>query len=132
MLEQELAAFTGGDNWTRWSSLLFPGVVASEGLMHLAERAGAYWLLDAIASHEKSNPAMQAACQSPDFDYLHFWRLAVREDKSAMLSCDHDIGEPSVVEQHLEFTDFPLQAVVIYAGKNTPSDFRRLYLPSEY
>jgi hypothetical protein len=125
-----LDQFTGSGTWHRWC-LLFPEVIASEGAIYLAEKAGAFWLLDAIASHEMKNPKLRAACQDDDFDALHFWYLDVQDGK-AVLTCVRDKGEKPVVTQHVEFTDFPLEHVTIYAGNDGRGTPRKLFLPSEW
>ena len=124
----DLSQFTGSETWYRWSPL--SQVIASEGMMHVAETAGAYWLLDAIASHEEHNPELLAACEDASFDYLHFWYLEV-SDGQAVLSCARDKGEEPVVVQRIEYTDFP-HDLTIYAGNDGRGTRRKLFLPSEY
>jgi len=103
----------------------------------VAERGGAYWLIDAIASHEATNAKLKAACRNDEsFDYLHFWTLKVNTDqegnRSAILTCRKDSGQPAVVTQKIEFTDFPLEELKVYAGNDGSGTPRKLFLPSEY
>ncbi len=51
MLDLDLSGFTGTDHYYRWSSL-FRNCLLTDGTHYLAETAGAYWLMDAIASHQ--------------------------------------------------------------------------------
>lgn len=131
----DLNGFTGSEQWTRFNPLLFPNVIASEGMMHVAEHAGggAFWLLDAIASHEVANSELAAAKRSdPDLDYMRFWTLTVNlEKKAALLQCRKDSDQPAVVRQVIEYTDFPF-SLTIYAGNDGPGTPTKLFLPSEY
>ena len=128
----DLNGFTGSLDWTRFNPLLFRNVIASEGMVYVAEQAEAYWLLDAIASHEVANPELVALKQAdPDFDFLHFWKLTVTNG-SAVLECRGDSDQPAVVTQGIEYTDFPLSDLTIYAGNDGPGTPTKLFLPSEY
>ena len=128
----DLNQFTGSLDWTRFNPVLFPKVIASEGMMFVAEKAQAYWLLDAIASHETKNPTIRHACETDEgFDYLHFWILTVA-DGSATLICQRDSDEPAIVTQEIEFTDFCIPNLTVYAGNDGPGTPRKLLLPSEY
>lgn len=135
--ESDLNQFTGSLEWTRhWAS---PRVIYSEGVAFLAERAEAYWLIDAIASHELDRPIQEECQRDPDFDNMHFWKLKVYSDpedensgKSAVLICQKDSGEPEIVRQEIPYTDFPLAEITIYAGNDGQGSPRKLYLPSEY
>ena len=48
----DLRQFTGTTQWHRWSKLT--ELVCTDGAKYLADEAGAYWLLDAIASHQSA------------------------------------------------------------------------------
>jgi len=130
----DLSGFTGCDQWTRhWMNR---NLIYSEGMAHVAEHAGggAFWLIDAIASHEGHNPELVALKQAdPDFDFLHFWYLHVDTEKhTAVLECGLDSDQPAVVRQEIEYTDFPLPELTIYAGNDGPGTPTKLFLPSEY
>jgi hypothetical protein len=61
---------------------------------------------------------------------MQFWRLKVNADKSAVLTCVADSGEPPVVTQQIDLTDFPLQEVEIWVGGK--EKMKIAILPSEY
>jgi len=102
-------------------------VVYTPGVKHLAERAGAYWLIDAIASYFTGG-AMKFSDRR--LQTLQFWRLDVHDDRSATLAARADSGAKAYVTQQIEYTDFPLDSIDVWAG----SDGQRwtLYLPSEH
>lgn len=128
----DLNGFTGSLDWTRhW---LNRNLIYSEGMAYVAEQAGAYWLLDAIASHEGHNNDLIAKRQAdPDFDFLHFWYLTVDTEKHiAVLECKVDSDQPAVVTQMIEYSDFPLPELTVYAGNDGPGTPTKLFLPSEY
>ena len=133
LTKNDLRNFTGTEQYHRISSL-FPRVVATDGGIHVARhggQGGAFWLLEAIASYQ---PELQ---RHPDerLRDMQFWKLVVNADKSAVLSCVPDTGEKPVVEQHIEFTDFDLPEIDLWAA---PTDDGKgglllvLHLPSEH
>lgn len=125
----ELRQFTG--DLDRYRHPLNPRVIYTPGVKHLAERAGAYWLIDAIASWIGSPPFTQAIAHDERIGSLHFWKLQVDEaERTAVLAAVPDAGEPSFITQSIPFTDFPLESIDVWAG----FDGRHwtLYLPSEH
>ena len=130
-LELELAHFTGSQEFTDMGPL-FSGVVCSEGAVHLAERAGAYWLLDAIASYLTSDALF---IEQP----FQVWVLTV-DDRVGVLSAWTDTpfdsdqlvkqGIPLTDFQDILFTDFPLDKIELWVQ----FDGTRftIHLPSEY
>jgi hypothetical protein len=122
-LQNGLAHFIGSQEFTRLGPV-FPGVIMSEGVLFLAEKAGAFWLPDAIASHIVTNASLREECQG-----LIFWHLQV-ENGSAVLTARKDSGLPALVTQEIEYTDFPLDEIEIWAGDN--GEGYTLYLPSEH
>ena len=132
-LHANLRQFTGCEQWYRHS--VARNVIYSEGMQYLAENGGAYWLIDAIASHIAANPKHKAARNlNSRFNDLHFWKLRKR-DGGAVLEAVEDSGCKPVVTQEIEFTDFPFPAdgeFTVYAGTDGPGSPVKLYLPSEY
>lgn len=124
-LASQLQQFTGTESWTRWNPILFKNIVASEGAIFLAENAGAYWLLDAVASWW---PTVK---QNAESDFV-FWRLTVRADRDATLQAFNDTPDNFVqgVVQKIEYTDFPLGEVTLY--QSFDGERVSIFLPSEY
>lgn len=85
--------------------------VYSEGVKYVADQAGAYWLIDAIMSHQ--TPKVLKAC-----DGFQHWTLTKNKKGSgAKLVCtDGGVGShPRVlVTQKIPFTDFPLQSIEFF------------------
>ena len=126
-----LAGFSGTENYHRLSPL-FSNVVLTDGAKYVADNGGgggAYWLLEAIASHIPS-----AARKHPMCADIQFWTLTVKPDKSAVLTCVPDSGMKPVVTQRIPYTDFDLSSIKFYAQQQSVSG--RMYwvilLPSEY
>jgi len=124
----DLAQFTGSTTWFRHS--FNRAVIYTEGVQHLMEHGEAYWLIDAIASHIGSKPFRKAAAKDERISLLHFWKLAVKPDHTAVLEATADSGEPSFIKQEIEYTDFPLESVDVWAQNN--GEGFTLMLPSEY
>lgn len=92
-------------------------IVYTEGVRFLAENAGAYWLLDAIVSHQLTPSVAREDFQA--------WELQRNEDDSWTLSC-HDGNHRFVAVQQIAFSTFPLSRIEVWLTNNT------LLLPSEY
>lgn len=120
--ESDLRQFSGGDDrYRHWLG----AIVYTGGVKYLAESAGAYWLIDAIASHQRK------AMRNPRLREIQFWELKVAEDRSAVLTCREDGGMPPAIRQKIEYSDFRencgLESVKLYL-----CDGAVLMLPSEY
>lgn len=112
----DLAQFTGTENWYRHS--INRNVLYTDGARHVAEHGGAYWLLDEIAITQLYKKAVAA-------EEFQFWKLVVRPDRTATLTCD-DGNHNIVFTKEIEFTDFPLDEITLYFVNNV------IHLPSEY
>lgn len=114
-LIQELQHFTGSETFFRHP--LFRKFVYTEGVQFLAEKAGAYWLIEYIFSNQ-----MEEKIKAVDFQA---WKIKVKEDNSATIRLED--GNGNLVKQFkLEFTDFPLKEFTLWFYNNT------LLLPSEW
>jgi hypothetical protein len=93
----------------------------TEGVQFVAERAGAYWLLDKIALH--GSPAIARE----DFQV---WKLTVHPDQTATLTTSN--GDNDILNtEELPFTDFPLSEITLWAVRNEFDGFT-IMLPGEY
>lgn len=129
LTREELSQFIG--DLERFVHPLANKVIYTPGVQHVAERGGAYWLIDEIAlalTYDQS--ARSAIAKDERLQSLHFWRLDVHEDKSATLTARADSGDTPFYTKQIPWTDFPLDGIDIWAG----SDGRvwTLYLPSEH
>jgi len=111
-LKTELDGFTGTTKYHRnWLGMHY-----TDGIEHLANRARAYWLIDAIAS-------WQYRMKSID---LQIWELAVAPDCSAHLIGYIASVDEAIVQQKIDYTDFPLKSIELWVEGGV------LFLPSEY
>ena len=110
-----LNQFTGTTQWFRHG--LARNVLYTEGVQHLAEEIGAYWLVDKIALAQKAEPAIEA-------EPFQVWELMV-EGSSAVLRCDDGNGR-QLLEKLIEFTDFPEPGIKLYFTDGV------IMLPGEY
>ena len=128
LTHEELRQFSG--DLERYRHSLNRRVLYTPGVQHLAERAGAYWLIDAIASY-LGTPVMDQAVTADDrLRWLQFWRLEVNEDQTALLTCRADSDAEAAIEQSIAFTDFPLNHIDVWVGYD--GEHWTLYLPSEH
>jgi hypothetical protein len=115
-LEADLAQFCGTDNWWRhWTRR----ITYTDGVKFLAEKAGAYWLIDLVASYQT------ARLRREEFQ---IWTLTVDRQRTppAVTTCQSDTDKPLLVRQEIEHTDFPLAAITLWLVKAV------LILPNEY
>jgi len=84
----------------------------TSGVKFVADKAGAYWLLDVVFSHQLNRLAVQAA------NGFQVWRLKHNKTgsgcKVTMDDGGQDGGEPKVlITQRIQFTDFPKDVEVV-------------------
>jgi hypothetical protein len=123
-LEQALRYFTGTEEYHRhWMR----GITFTDGVKFLAEQAGAYWLIDLIASWQ-----IKPKVRNEEFQV---WVLTVdrnhfKSKPMAYARCYTDTPAPNnanqVCVQGIPYTDFPLDAIKLYLVKGV------LMLPGEY
>ena len=80
----DLAQFTGSEHWYRHG--INRNVLYTDGAQYVAEHAGAYWLLDEIALIQPYDKRVAA-------EEFQVWKLAVKPDNSATLTCDDGNGQ---------------------------------------
>lgn len=112
----ELRQFTGSEQWYRHG--LVREVLFTDGAKYLADRGGAYWLLDEIALAQRHQRAVAG-------EAFQLWKLAVHPDRTAALACEDGNGR-TVYSKAIGYTDFPLPEVALYFVDGT------ILLPSEY
>ena len=112
----DLAQFTGAEEWHRHS--INRNLLYSDGAQYVAERGGAYWLLDEIALIQPYDKKVAA-------EEFQVWTLNVHTDKTATLTCG-DGNSNTLFSKEIEYTDFPLAAIKFYFTNNV------IHLPSEY
>jgi len=118
-LNQKLAGFTGTINWYRhWTNLLS----YTDGVNAMAEAAGAFWLIDAIASWQIKPKVARCDFQS--------WTLSVKDDRTAVLEMREDSDQPVIVTQKIVYTDFPSGRFFLWVEGSGRE--RVLLLPSEH
>jgi hypothetical protein len=89
-----LSQFTGTENWYRHA--INRKVLYTDGAKHVAEYAGAFWLLDEIAIIQPHDKRVAA-------EEFQVWKLKVRDDHTATLSCE-DGNDHVVFTKEIEFT----------------------------
>lgn len=111
-----------GDSETIYRHPIARATLYTEGVRHMAEAGGAYWLLDKIA-FEQTAPELQA-------QPWQSWTLNKHADNTADIVVD-DGNDNVIKREKLAFTDFPLDSVVVWCIDNGDGT-RTLLLPAEY
>jgi hypothetical protein len=104
-LLQDLQHFYGTEQWYRFNPL-YRNFLLTDGTKYLAEKAGAYWFTDLIASYQTQLLRKQ--------EWFQVWNIKVSADRSAQVWCDDGNGK-ALVTQDIPFTDFPLSEFSLYA-----------------
>lgn len=113
MTADDLAGFHGGGPVFRhWLPFHY-----TDGVNWMAGRAEAFWLLDAVFSHQ-CNPLVR---QEP----FQVWRLVVLPSRQAELTMTDGNSKTPIIRQAIEFTDFPLSEIELWLEDGM------LMLPSE-
>ena len=115
-LQSALAQFTGTERYYR----LYPNLVLTDGAKYLADSAGCYWLMDLYASH----------LASVDPNEERFTCLKLNKGGSGADIVIEDGNTQLLAQQHIEYTDFPIDSFVFYAV--WACEFWVLMLQSEY
>jgi hypothetical protein len=111
----DLDQFTGTEQWHRHP--LMRSVFFTDGAKFVADRAGAYWLLDDIAFAQADAKVARQEFQ--------VWKLAVAADATATLICE-DGNDHVVSRKTLTFTDFPAPGIELWFAGGV------IYLPGEH
>ncbi len=77
----------------------------TDGCNYVRNEAQAFWLFDAILSHQISSIVSKHPFQ--------VWRLKLQEDESWKLSCE-DGDRNILVVQNIEYSDFPIHEITIW------------------
>ena len=110
----DLKQFTGTEQWYR--NPLFPRFLYTDGIKYLAEKAGAYWLIDYIFSYQSIVKIKEQEFQ--------VWKIKVENNKATIRVED---GKDNLIKAFkVEYTDFPFSDFSLWFTENV------LLLPSEY
>ena len=122
----DLSGFTGTTDKYVHRLPMTPDLLLTEGVKYFAEEAGAYWLMDIVAT--------EFVPKLSDEDYIIFIQVTVDSDNGAVIiGSDGDKGDGPVIlhTRTIEYTDLPTNSTfnfiltVDYQGTT-------LLLPSEY
>jgi surface antigen len=111
----QLALFTGTEHYYR----LTRKHLLTDGTKYLADAAGAYWLMDAIASHLQ---------EIGTHDWFVLVRMKVQGTSVTMIYEDGNGHEHA--RQEIGYTDFPMPSISLYACFD--GEHWVIMLPSEY
>lgn len=89
----------------------------TDGCDYLREEARAFWLFDAILSHQTSVKVRRESFQ--------VWKLNKQADDTWLLSCE-DGNKNVITDQKIQFSDFPLDEIIIWLVDGVAM------LPTEY
>lgn len=110
-IQEYIAQCNGCDNY--YKHLFGRGTVYTSGVKFVADKAGAYWLIDAIMSHHKT-PKVLKVCNG-----FQHWKLTKNKKGDGFRLVCTDGGQDGNVEkvavtQRIEWSDFPLDSIEFY------------------
>src|SRR4051812_38022106 len=105
----ELAQFTGTAGW--FQHAINRQVHFSDGAKYVADRAGAYWLLDEIALIQPFDKRIAA-------EEFQVWKLKVNGDRTAQLTCE-DGNDNVLYTKAVRSTDFTGDGITLWFVDNT-------------
>jgi hypothetical protein len=111
----QLSHFTGTEKYYRISRRH----LLTDGTKYLAEEAECFWMMDAVASH---------LSEIGTADWFVHVRVTVNGNRAMMIYEDGCGSEHA--RQEIPHTDFPMQAISLYACWN--GEYWVIMLPSEY
>ena len=114
-----LPNFYGTENYYALSPL-FRSFVLTDGARYLADAAGAWWLMDALASHRDSYK---------DEGFVVAKLLRAKASNAWILRLE-DGNDGLLADQLIEYSDFPLEEITLYVIPQ--DDLWVILLPSEY
>ena len=123
-LRTEMDGFFGTEEYHRFS-ILFPKTVLTDGAKWLADNGECYWLMDIIGSIEEI-----IANEPFTVVELTIQNKAQVSNPKALVKVDDGNGNV-LYTQLIEYTDFPLNHVKLYANRGE-NGLRVVMLTSEY
>ena len=124
-LESELKGFCGTIDYHRHT---FKGLMWTDGIQEMIEKAEAHWLMDVVQSYV--HKLMKIYRETTNT----FWicRIEAREDNTGKVDFREDTDEKSVIEQEIPYTDFPKGIFEFYVIVDRGLDSFLALLKSEY
>ena len=105
-IEAILAQCTSSEGYHYNAIVRKAGIVYTEGIRMLVIECQAWWLMDAIATHQPT------AMKDGMLKDMQFWTLTVKNG-SADLICERDAGDIAI-RQEIPYTDFPLDSIKVW------------------
>lgn len=121
----DLTQFTGTDIWFRHS--LARNVVYTEGVKYMADKAGAHWLVDKIATINAPYGIEQVRAEP-----FQAWKLKVTGNTAILTATDggKEGNDPKeIYREEITYTDFPLDEIDLWVEVG---ECPVILLPSEH
>jgi hypothetical protein len=129
MPKLDLSGYCGTEHYYRHS--LVRSVVYTDGVKAMAEQAGAYWLIDAIATYQ----IHRRVTADPQLQCFQAWTLE-RHETGIRLCLRRDKGGSVVLFKSLPVTDFPRDDIPfdlwVEPGEVDDREVKVILLPQEH
>lgn len=130
----DLNQFTGTEEYHKFS-ILFRRHVLTDGVKHVAEKCGAFWMMDAICSYHPK------VMKNQMLQEMQIWKFKKTKGSSGILTCWKDTGpgEKPLITQKIDYTNFfdkfdgdEISFYVIPGETIEDGNLWVILLPSEY
>lgn len=128
LAHDDLRQFTG--DLQRYRHPLARSMIYTPGVKFVAERGGAYWLIDELAFTIAGGEVARVGKRDPRVLDMHFWTLMTVTDQAGEPTARVDSGVEPFCRKRIDYTDFPLDQIDIWAAYD--GQHWTLYLPSEH
>jgi len=120
----ELATFYGTEHYYR-TSLIFPDIVHTDGVQHIASNGGG-WMIDVITSYQIYDTVRNHE--------LQLWSFHVNEDRSCLALCTNGLNQQEIIRQLIPVTDltFDVNFILQLGSLDTVTPTWVLMLTGEY
>jgi hypothetical protein len=131
-LQNIISGYSGGSDG-RYRHAFNPRFIYTEGVSAVAEAAGAFWLLDIVATEVAPISLKLRETARETHTFLH---VDVEKDAARLYLDDGNEGGKVLWERLVEFTDFPAGKWTFYLCMDGiiqhPQEVLVMLLPSEY
>ena len=126
-IQEQLRYCTGTQSYHRISPFARK-VVATDGVVQMAQLCGAFWLASDIALHSQS-----IAKKHEDGKYFQAWKFTAKDRKGTLVGTD---GNGNVYQtEEYDMTDFPLDEIDIWVEPTymeSEGEILVMMLPTEH
>jgi hypothetical protein len=110
--QTDLEGFTGSETWYRHG--LVRTISYTDGAKYVADKGGAYWLLDEIALAQRFSPTVKS-------EPFQVWKLTV-SDSGGVLACEDGNGNVVFTKHSVHRLSAFRDQALLHGQRNSPAE----------